>query len=64
LWNNAILPGEFDISGKIIKQIGIVNDRPPLAYDSVRRGQAMFDEIQAVAVKNKLDDSLGIPNPT
>jgi len=64
LWNNAILPGEFDISGKIIKHIGNVNDRPPMAYDSVRRGQAMFDEIRAVLAKNKQDDSLSVPNPT
>jgi hypothetical protein len=30
----------------------------------VRRGQAMFDEIQTVLAKNKQDDSLSVPNPT
>lgn len=64
LWNNAILPNEFDISAKIIQKIGQVNSTPPKVYNSVRRGQAMFDEIQAVAEKNKHDDSLTVPNPT
>lgn len=64
LWNNAILPGEFDISGQIIKRIGIVSDHQPKEFDSVRRGQEMFDEIQSVVAKNKQDDSLSVPNAT
>jgi stearoyl-CoA desaturase (delta-9 desaturase) len=48
LWNNAILPNEFDISAKIIKLIGDVNTVPPSAHGPIRRGRAMFDEIAAV----------------
>jgi stearoyl-CoA desaturase (delta-9 desaturase) len=64
LWNNAMLPKEFDISGQIIKRIGNVNDRPPLPFDSVRRGQEMFDEIHSVSVKNRTNNKLEVPNPT
>jgi hypothetical protein len=41
-----------------------VNDRPPLTFDSVRRGPAMFDEINSVAVKNAINNRLESPNPT
>jgi len=64
LWNNAILPGEFDISATIIKHIGIPNDKQPKEWDSVRRGQEMFDEIQAEVAKNEQDDSLAVPKAT
>ena len=64
LWNNAILPGEFDISAMIIKRIGIVNDKAPKKFEGIRRGQAMFDEIQTVVAKNSHDDSILVPNPT
>ena len=56
LWNNAVLPREFDISAKIITLIGNPNRQPPKEFTSVRRGQAMFDEIAAVAKKNAISD--------
>jgi len=56
LWNNAVLPGEFDISAKIIKLIGNPYDKPPSPFVDVRRGKKLWEEIAMVKAKNTIDD--------